>query len=141
MNCMKPASIAVLLACSLAVAGARAQPQQLPEPPAGNAAAAPAHAAPAPAPAPARKLIKRRSVQQVIEPTPRIVTDGYRPTLTVRPPAALPGPLPPPTRMNSCDAGGCFDTGGVRYNGGVGSTLLSPQGQLCTRGVVNAQCF
>jgi hypothetical protein len=139
---MKPASIAVLLACSLAcslaVAGARAQRQQLPEPSADQAAAAEAPATPA---APLkRKPTKRRSVQQVIEPTPRIVTDGYRPALTVRPPATVPEPLPAPLRMNSCDAGGCYDTGGARYNG-VGTTLLGPQGQLCTRGAVTTQCF
>ncbi|GGE67192.1 hypothetical protein [Massilia psychrophila] len=90
-------------------------------------------------PPPVPKPIKRRSVQQAIEPTPRIVTEGYRPTATVRPPAAAPQP---PARMNSCGPGGCFDTGGARYNGnGGGNTLLSPNGQLCVKGVVNAQCF
>ena len=104
--------------------------------------------APAPAteagvkPPPLPKPIQRRSVQQAIEPTPRIVTEGYRPTLTVRPPTPAPQPLAPPARMNSCGPGGCFDTGGARYNGnGIGNTLLSPNGQLCVKGVVNAQCF
>ncbi len=96
-----------------------------------------------PVPPPKGKPIKRRSVQQVIEPTMPIVTEGYRPTLVIRPPAPLPGPARPPAapRMNSCDAGGCNDTGGARYNSGVGNTLTGPQGQLCTRGPVTAQCF
>jgi hypothetical protein len=86
--------------------------------------------------------IQRRSVQQVIEPTPRIGgADVYGPTLTPRPPAALSVPRPAPGRINGCDAGGCNDTSGQRYNGGVGNTLLSPQGQLCTKGVIGAQCF
>jgi hypothetical protein len=98
-------------------------------------------------PPPARKPINRRPVWQLVEPTPPIVTDGYRPTLTVRPPA-VPGAAPaqaPPVRMNACDAGGCFDSGGARFNrgagAGVGSTLLSPKGQLCIEGAVNTQCF
>lgn len=139
MNCLKPASTALLLALSLAVAGVRAQSQEQPEAPAEKAATAEAPAKPAPAPK--GKPIKRRSVQQIIEPTPPIVTDGYRPTLVARPPAAVPAPVPGPVRMNSCDAGGCTDTSGARFNGGAGATLIGPQGQLCTKGVVNAQCF
>jgi hypothetical protein len=92
---------------------------------------------------PKRAPAKRRSVQQVVEPTPRIGTaaPSYGPVLTPRAPAALPEPLPAPVRTNGCDAGGCNDTNGQRYNGGVGNTLLGPQGQLCTKGVVGAQCF
>lgn len=138
MTCMKPVPIAFLLACLLAGAGARAQ--QPPPPAAPEATAEP----PArPALPPKRKQIKRRSVQQVIEPTPPIVTEGYRPTLVIRPPLRAPSPLPvpPPVRMNSCDGGGCTDTNGARYNGGVGNTLIGPRGQLCTKGVVNPQCF
>ena len=98
-------------------------------------------------PPPVREVAKRRSVRQVIEPTPRIVTHGYRPTLGVGPPAlpltappALPGPPVPLLRLDTCDAGGCFDSGGARVNGG-GAALLGPQGQLCMKGVLNAQCF
>jgi hypothetical protein len=43
--------------------------------------------------------------------------------------------------MNGCDAGGCNDASGARFNGGVGTTLIGPQGQLCTKGPVTAQCF
>jgi hypothetical protein len=100
-------------------------------------------------PNPPRKPIRRRSVQQAIDPTPRIAADSYRPTLEPRPPAAtqtlaVPGPASTPASgpvlLNSCDAGGCYDTSGARYNGAGGNTLIGPQGQLCTKGAVNAQC-
>jgi hypothetical protein len=149
--------LAAVLALAPGSAGARAQEQAPMPTPAQEQPPAPApviqkeaDAATAVKPPPNRQPIKRRSVQQVIEPTPRIVTDGYRPTLTVRPPAALPGPAsstPPPSsaRMTTCGAGGCFDSNGARFNGsgngGAGNTLLSPKGQLCVQGPVNAQCF
>ncbi|MES2757539.1 MAG: hypothetical protein V4693_09215 [Pseudomonadota bacterium] len=136
MDYLKPVLTAFAAAMALACGGAPAQQQPAPETP---AAAAPAK----PVAPPNRKPIKRRSVQQVIESTPPIVTEGYRPTLVVRPPAVLPSALQPQPqpRINSCDAGGCLDTSGARYNSGVGNTLIGPQGQLCTKGVVNAQCF
>jgi hypothetical protein len=61
----------------------------------------------------------------------------YRPTLTA------PSPLPPPVspQLNHCDGGGCTDTGGVRYNGGVGNAVIGPQGQLCNRSGATLQCF
>ena len=136
MDYVKPVLTALAVALSLASAGARAQGQAPPEKPAVEAPAKPV-------PPPNRKPIKRRSVQQVIEPTPPIVTEGYRPTLVVRPPAVLPSPAQAQRqpRLNSCDAGGCTDTSGARYNGGVGNTLIGPQGQLCAKGIVGAQCF
>jgi hypothetical protein len=42
--------------------------------------------------------------------------------------------------MNSCDAGGCYDTNGARFNNGAGNLLIGPKGQLCTKGAVYAQC-
>jgi hypothetical protein len=148
-------SLALVLAALLALAlgPARAQEQATAPAQAQPPASAPATpkevgADTAVKPPPKRKPSRRRSVQQVIEPTPPIVTDGYRPTLTVRPPAAPPGPASPPPsspRMTTCGAGGCFDSNGARFNGsgngGAGSTLLSPKGQLCVQGPVNAQCF
>jgi hypothetical protein len=99
-------------------------------------------------PNPPRKPVRRRSAAQEIDPTERIVTGGIavggRPTLEVLPPTTLPKPVAPapgPILMNSCDAGGCYDTHGARFNNGVGNTLIGPQGQLCTKGVVNTQCF
>lgn len=99
-----------------------------------------------------KPLIKRRSVEQRIERMPKpapIVTDGYRPTLTVRSPSvygqpspALPPPSPPmPAQVNSCDGGGCTDTSGARYTGGVGNTVLDQNGRNCTRTGTLIQCF
>ena len=140
---VKPALTALMLALSLASAGVRAQEPAPAAPAAREPAAEPDAPSRAVKPPPKRKPIKRRSVQQVIEPTPPIVTDGYRPTLTGAPARRrcrrrLAGAG---RACNSCDAGGCTDTSGARYNGGVGNTLIGPQGQLCTKGVVNAQCF
>ena len=140
MTCCKPASIAFLLACSLALANGHARDQQRPEP-AQKAAPASVPVSAAPPKARQSKPVKRRSVQQVIEPTPRIVTDPYRPILEVHPPVPLPQTIPGPVRMNSCDGAGCTDVNGNRFNGGVGTTLIGPQGQLCNKGLVNAQCF
>lgn len=99
-----------------------------------------------------RPPLKRRSVQQRIERMPApapIVTDGYRPTLTVRSPAvygqpspALPPPSPPmPAQVNSCDGGGCTDTSAARYTGGVGNSVLDQNGRNCTRSGATIQCF
>ena len=96
--------------------------------------------------------VKRRSVQQRIErmpPPAPIVADGYRPTLHPRAPIiagrpvpALPPPSPPmPSQINSCDGGGCTDTSGARYTGGVGNTVLDQNGRNCTRSATTVQCF
>ncbi len=130
MNALKPALIALLMACAFAYA------QETPAPVAPEQTAGPEVKPP-----PKRKPLKRRSVQQVIEPTPRIGAEPYRPILEVRPPIPLPQTIPGPVRMNSCDAAGCTDINGNRFNGGVGTTLIGPQGQLCNKGPVTAQCF
>ena len=140
-------TLTLMLAWTPGLAGAQQQEQQQQQEPAPSAAKQ--GSATGAKPPPGRQPIQRRSVRQVIEPTPRIVTDGDRPTLTARPvppPAASPTPPPAPARLTTCDAGGCFDSGGARFNGsggggGAGAALLGPKGQLCTRGVVNAQCF
>ena len=128
----------------VALAFARVQPPAAPAPPpvsAPSAAFLPGDAAPRTG----RVPNQRRAVEQVIVPTPRIGFDAYGPTLVPRAPGAsgTPPAAPParPSRINHCAAGGCTDTSGARYNGGVGNILIAPQGQLCTKGVVNAQCF
>lgn len=44
----------------------------------------------------------------------------------------VPGNIPPPS-MASCDAAGCWDTQGGRYNRGAGDTYFGPGGTACTR--------
>ncbi len=93
-------------------------------------------------PAPKKPAVKRRAVAAVIDGTPRIAaprSDMLAPALIVpaTPLPALPGPAP----IMRCDGGGCVDTSGTRYNGGVGTTLLSPQGKLCNNNGATVQCF
>jgi hypothetical protein len=90
--------------------------------------------------APARPS-KRRSVSGSSNRRPHRRRRCRRTPAVRAPGAPLPEPLPAPVRFSGCDAGGCNDTSGQRYLGGVGNTLLGPQGQLCTRGAVGAQCF
>ncbi len=108
---------------------------------------------------PAKAPPRRRAVLQQIEPVRPIgsaAPEPYRPTLT--PPApvvglaprqpsfGLPSAMPAPPRTTgpvqlNCDAGGCTDMNGTRYQGGVGTTLLDGQGRTCTRMGSTAQCF
>jgi hypothetical protein len=47
-------------------------------------------------------------------------------------PPAAPRAAPPPAPLSSCNAGGCWDSQGNRYNGtGDGSRFISPEGRLC----------
>ena len=49
----------------------------------------------------------------------------------------MPPPAPAPAPLSNCNAGGCWDSQGNRYDstGGNGSRLISPDGRLCqTRG-------
>lgn len=97
--------------------------------------------------APAKKPLKRRAVRQVLD-------DDVRPAAF---PAALaPTLLPPESRLPipgtisgdtsgpvnlHCVGGTCSDSNGARYNGGVGTTLISPQGRLCNNNGLTVQCF
>lgn len=91
---------------------------------------------------------RRRSVQMTVDGMPASAPPAvYAPALTPRP---SPSPIltspsvglapPAPVIMNSCNAGGCIGTDGQRYNGGVGSALISPQGRLCTNNGITVQC-
>lgn len=144
---MRFAKFVTLLAIGLATAGAGAQE------PAAAPASAPEALPLKPDPSRLKKpLAKRRAVHQRIESMPApapVVTEVYRPTLTTRGPIisgqplpALPPPSPPmPSQVNSCDGGGCTDTSGARYTGGVGNTVLDQNGRSCTRSGTTVQCF
>jgi len=93
---------------------------------------------------------RRHAVAQVVTPTPRIMGSAaresgspvltYGPALQARPaqpaPESVRGTLPA-----TCTGAGCVDGAGQRLNPGVGNTVTTPQGQLCTRGLVGVQCF
>ena len=61
--------------------------------------------------------------------------------------SARPAPVTeprPPVILNSCDAGGCTDPAGTRYNGRPGESengvYLDPQGRRCVRSGDRLQC-
>ena len=121
-------------------APARAQdPDPAAEQPTRPARAAGKHAQPP---------VKRRSVQMTVDGMPATAPPAvYAPTLT--PQLPMPGVVSPspvvrapdrPVFMNSCDAGGCTGTDGMRYNGGVGTTLIGPQGKACHNNGTTVQC-
>ena len=102
----------------------------------------PGEAPPAP-PAPAKKPVKRRAVRQVLDDDVRPAAPPavYGPQLT--PPSSsqsVPGVAPSPLILN-CVGATCTDTSGGRYNSGVGTTLISPQGRLCNNNGLTVQCF
>lgn len=92
----------------------------------------------------------RRAVDQVLTPTPRILGSATpasgQPVLRYGPALQANPPAPPATPQRgsvpaNCTGTGCIDAGGQRLNPGVGNALTTPQGQLCTRGLVGVQCF
>jgi hypothetical protein len=101
----------------------------------------PADAKPTPQ-APAKKPAKRRAVRQDLDDDvrPAAPPTVYAPQLT--PPASpqpMPGVSPSPLNLN-CMGGTCTDANGGRFNGGVGTTLISPQGRLCANNGLTVQC-
>jgi hypothetical protein len=166
MKTTKLAATAIVAMASILCATGRAQqaapvPDEKAAPASRSEKAAPAaqpdatRTQPGTAP-PARMPTRRRSVQQIISTMPQsppVATDAYRPTLQPRAPSpAIPSsgfpaaggvvqPNPPPPVQVICSAGGCTDTNGTRYNGGIGNTAITPQGRACTRIGTTMQCF
>lgn len=102
--------------------------------------AAPAQAAAAPA-LPKKKPVKRRSVRQVPQELPPVGAPRvHGPGLPALAPAGV-APLPSPLILNGCPDGACTDAAGKRYQGGVGTTLLSPEGRVCSNNGITVQCF
>lgn len=93
--------------------------------------------------APKKKPAKRRAVRQLLDDAPAPVV--YSPRLDRAVPPAmrpLPSPVPAaPQVLNGCNGGACTDAAGARYHGGVGTTLLSPQGRVCSNNGITVQCF
>jgi hypothetical protein len=89
---------------------------------------------------------KRRAVRQVLDDDVRPSAAPpavYAPQLTrpgMQPAPPLHGVPPPPANVN-CVGAACNDASGGRYNGGVGTTLISPQGRLCNNNGMTVQCF
>lgn len=68
------------------------------------------------------------------------------PAATVhRSPAPLTAPILPikpeaPFPVTTCDAGGCWNANGSRYQGGTGNIYLDSNGRLCQRNGAWTQC-
>lgn len=89
---------------------------------------------------PAPPVGARRAVPQVI---------GRMPPTQMPPPviqyqALLPVPSTAPSAprpISVCDAGGCRDAAGARYNTGTGNQTLDANGRICHRNGAFIQCF
>jgi hypothetical protein len=85
---------------------------------------------------------RRRAVPAIIPQGPAL------PPVTVQrpqpaPPPASPAPVipAPPAPVTSCDAGGCWDGGGTRYNNAAGNVYLNNAGKTCHQIGSTMQCF
>lgn len=143
MSILKPTLILVILSSLLLCNYAWAT-----EPP-PRVGAVKEKAAPAPAPQPKKKPVKRRAVRQIIDGMPASAAPpaAYRPQL--HPPAGMvpmPQPLPQPMSPSMSQPMPApmpvpSAQVGSDYKGGVGTTLLSPQGRLCSDNGITVQCF
>jgi hypothetical protein len=130
MAILKPVLILVILSSAMLYSNALATEP----PPRVGASADLAKSAPT---VPKKKAVQRRSVRQVIDPVTRAPpAPAYSPRLH---PAWSPPPSP--LILNGCNGGACTDANGERYHGGVGTTLISPQGRLCSNNGITVQCF
>lgn len=86
-----------------------------------------------------RKKPKRRAVYQQFDDIPTRLEPSavYAPKLS---PRIDPTPVPPPTTLN-CVGAACTDASGGSYRGGVGTSLISPQGRICNNNGITVQCY
>jgi hypothetical protein len=72
---------------------------------------------------------------------PVSVGSTFRPIEPVRatPIARTHVTAPSPALLNSCDAGGCWDSQGKRYNG-TDTSLIGPAGSACVRSGERVEC-
>jgi len=88
---------------------------------------------------PAPPVGARRAVPQMI---------GRMPATQMPPPVIQYQAVPPapstapsaPRPIGACDAGGCRDASGARYNG-TGNATLDAKGRICHRNGAFMQCF
>jgi hypothetical protein len=93
------------------------------------------------APAP-RRRVPAISPETLAAPTTTTqATIPRQPEMHAIPRASQSPPADRPTPVTGCDPGGCWDTGGNRYNSGAGNTYLNNAGKLCTRNGAWMQCF
>lgn len=92
-----------------------------------------------------KKPVKRRAVAAQLDDG--LNPPAYRPRLAPvvpMPPVpgtAMPSPVPSgPVILNGCPGGACTDHSGARYNP-VGTTLISPQGRMCSNNGISVSCY
>jgi hypothetical protein len=90
-----------------------------------------------------KKPVKRRAVAAQLDdgltpPTyrPRLEPVVPMPKLSPHQSAVPPGPV----ILNGCPDGACADQSGARYNP-VGTTLISPQGRMCSNNGISVSCY
>jgi hypothetical protein len=88
-------------------------------------------------PRPEKKVPPRRAVPQVIERVPPVAPAARTGVPVIVPPVNIPAPAP---AITGCDAGGCRDSTGNRYNGSNG-VYLNGSGRQCQRTGTSMQCF
>jgi len=91
--------------------------------------------------APARKTERRRgryAAPVEMEKLPAPAVDAGRPVLPAPPTSPRP-PAPSPAPVTSCDPGGCWDSGGQRYNGS-GAVMIHGNGRVCQQVGSMMQC-
>ncbi len=92
------------------------------------------------------KIAPRRSVRLILDDMPGASRPvGVQP-IPLPSQHAVPAPvltIPGPTTFipSGCQGAGCTDPHGNRYQGGVGTTLIGPQGRLCSHNGITVQCF
>jgi hypothetical protein len=84
-----------------------------------------------------KPLPPRRAVPLVIERVPPVAPPARTGVPVVVPPVNTPSP---PPAVSGCDGGGCWDSGGSRYNGSNG-VYLNGAGRQCQRVGTSLQCF
>ena len=88
-------------------------------------------------PRPEKKVPPRRAVPQVIERVPPVAPAARTGVPVIVPPVNIPAPAP---AITGCDAGGCRDSAGNRYDGSNG-VYLNGSGRQCQRTGTSMQCF
>jgi hypothetical protein len=69
---------------------------------------------------------------EIGRPPADIAADRQQGEQATQPPAAPPRAAAPPTPLGTCNAGGCWDSQGQRYNStGDGSRFIGPDGRMC----------
>jgi hypothetical protein len=86
----------------------------------------------------------RRSTPAIIPETlitPTTTTLSSLPRQPAAPRSTQPVQPNRPVPVTGCDPGGCWDSGGNRYNSAAGNTYSNKAGKLCTRNGTWMQCF